>query len=366
MSDPGESQNFEPCYHFSNTSFGRGRSPEPLVFNCVLNGTLCLVALLGNTMILSALRHASSIYRPSKMLLYSLVISDLCVGIVVHPVYITFLMSKLRSWPQTFCQSGIILFLASSMSNSTSFLSIVALSLDRYAAFHLHASYKSAVTVKRMALVVAFIWAFSLFWSTTILWSQQAYYGIAGVMLVLFIPCTAVAYLKIYHGLRQRGKVRARSLSDVMRYRRTVSNSLWLYCVLLSCYLPYLCIAGVAATTDMSPVKILILEFASTLVFMNSSLNPFVYCWRIAEVRTAAQATLLQPLQCWKEKDSRELWGDGKEHAKQRKNTQESLSLGLDTLTFVSYRPETSNTEQSLTNEATVQQNTESPSVTIG
>ena len=30
----------------------------------------------------------------------------------------------------------------------------------------------------------------------------------------------------------------------------------------------------------------------STLVYLNSSLNPFLYCWRITEVRQAVKATI--------------------------------------------------------------------------
>ena len=37
-------------------------------------------------------------------------------------------------------------------------------------------------------------------------------------------------------------------------------------------------------------------DFASTAVFMNSSINPFLYCWRLRELRTAVVKTARQML----------------------------------------------------------------------
>ena len=37
-------------------------------------------------------------------------------------------------------------------------------------------------------------------------------------------------------------------------------------------------------------------HFADTAVFMNSSINPFLYCWRLRELRTAVVKTARQML----------------------------------------------------------------------
>ena len=37
-------------------------------------------------------------------------------------------------------------------------------------------------------------------------------------------------------------------------------------------------------------------QFALTLVLLNSTLNPFFYCWKIGEVRQAVRATIRQYL----------------------------------------------------------------------
>lgn len=338
---------FTPCYHFSNISFGRERSPSPLIINCVLNACFSVVAIWGNVLVLHSVSKASSLHRPSKILLFSLAMSDLCVGLLVEPVYIIFLTSKIKSLPQTFCQSGIVLYLTSSTLNAVSMLTVVAISLDRYVAFHFHTNYRNIVTVKRVATLIVGIWLYSVFWGTSMLWSMKLYYLFALVNIAICIPVATIAYLRIYRGLRHREKEmdascsqvtyqgRARTLSDVGRYRRSVTSSLWLYCVLLVCYLPYLCSSAVATATGLTPLMVPIIEFTSTLVFLNSSLNPFVYCWRIREIRAIMKETL-ELLQFWKPKNSRETWNPRKVDERQRKYIQDTLQVSGDAVSVLS------------------------------
>ena len=64
-----------------------------LTFISVLNSFLSITAFLGNALILAALRKESSLHPPSKLLLRSLATTDLCVGLIVQPLFATYLMS---------------------------------------------------------------------------------------------------------------------------------------------------------------------------------------------------------------------------------------------------------------------------------
>ena len=62
----------------------------------VLSGITVLFsisAFVGNSLILVALRKENSLYPPSKHLLRSLATTDLCVGLIVEPLAVTFWMS---------------------------------------------------------------------------------------------------------------------------------------------------------------------------------------------------------------------------------------------------------------------------------
>ena len=64
-----------------------------LKFLSVLNSFLSMTAILGNTMILIAFHKESSLHPPSKLLLRSLATTDLCAGLFLEPVAITYWMS---------------------------------------------------------------------------------------------------------------------------------------------------------------------------------------------------------------------------------------------------------------------------------
>ena len=60
-----------------------------LIFLSVLNMFLSIASFLENTLILVALSKESSLHPPSKFLLRSLAATDLCVGIINQPLYVT-------------------------------------------------------------------------------------------------------------------------------------------------------------------------------------------------------------------------------------------------------------------------------------
>ena len=70
-----------------------------LIFLSALNIFLSITAFLGNTLILVALHKETSLHPPSKLLYRNLAITDLCVGIIVEPLYVTYWTSvENRRW----------------------------------------------------------------------------------------------------------------------------------------------------------------------------------------------------------------------------------------------------------------------------
>ena len=67
-----------------------------LIVLLVLNGFVALTAFLGNTLILVALDKESSLHPTSKLLFRNLAATDLCVGLIVEPLYATYLISSLN------------------------------------------------------------------------------------------------------------------------------------------------------------------------------------------------------------------------------------------------------------------------------
>ena len=82
---------------------------------------------------------------------------------------------------------------------------------------------------------------------------------------------------------------------NLSRYRKTVSIAVLLLLTFVFCYLPYLLFVQFARReieNKQSPPFYFLLYSTITLVFVNSSLNPILFCWKIKEVRHAVKDML--------------------------------------------------------------------------
>ena len=75
---------------------GTGDFYSTLVANCFFNAFLFFTALVLNVITIQALRKISSFPKPLKTLLLSLAVSDLGVGLLVHPLYIARLIINIE------------------------------------------------------------------------------------------------------------------------------------------------------------------------------------------------------------------------------------------------------------------------------
>ena len=78
---------------------------------------------------------------------------------------------------------------------------------------------------------------------------------------------------------------------DITRYRKTVASALWLQLALLFCYLPHLLLVPFAFGETEINLSTAV-DITYTLICLNSTLNPILYCWRIKDVRRAVKDTL--------------------------------------------------------------------------
>jgi len=80
-----------------------------------------------------------------------------------------------------------------------SFLGVLAISVDRFLAIHLHLRYQELVTRKRVVAVVISIWLLSVSLPLTLLWiSIKIYLLIRLFLVVIGIRLTTVVYIKVY------------------------------------------------------------------------------------------------------------------------------------------------------------------------
>ncbi len=237
----------------------------------------------------------SSLPQPLKTLLLSLAVSDLGVGLLCQPFFITLLVKWLRQ-DNPSCTTYAAFTSILSLFSFASFFGVMVLSIDRFLAIYLHLRYQDLVTQKRVVAVVISLWLFSAFLSLTTLWvpTDISFVLFAIIEIGCLVTTTFLNY-KIYSAVRRhRNQIQALQVLQVaengeMANAASISKTaLWtfyVYLVFLVCYLPQICTYSAIAISEISPVIKGFSMYSLTIVFLNSSLNPVIYCWKMRHIR---------------------------------------------------------------------------------
>ena len=272
-----------------------------------VNIVVSITASLGNILILIALRKVTSIHPPTKLLFQCLAITDLGVGLISQPLMATLMLlvdnilnimfsHLLSSLSITFC--GVSVFAST------------ALSVDRLLALFLGLRYRHVVTLKRARAVLACGCLASLL--MVLVWNFTGKFNtiIVEIFFTLFLSISLFSYTKIVLRLRQhqssvrdnvqQGQANTEKMPlNLERYKKTVVSIALVQLALVICYFPYIVFRILFHLRRIPPgIDLILLYCTATLVFLNSSLNPFLYCWRIKEIRQAVKATIRRFCAC--------------------------------------------------------------------
>ena len=303
LSEDGQHGGLEETFCWASLTAG---THGQLKFITVLNSFLTVTAVLGNSLILIALRTVSLPHPPSKLLLSNLATTNLCVGLISHPLLIIFLFAAMNeSWD--ICRySSVTGFIADPIFCGVSLSTLAGISVDRLLALSLGLRYRQVVTLKRTSVVIIAIWIVQTVISMMSFMNVLVAVSCSILVSSLCLATSIFSYTKIFFSLRRhqnqvQDHVQQPSQTNqlnVARYRKVASTALWLQFTLLVCYLPDSIVVGLMSIAGLSTPLFLAREYTITLVYLNSSFNPILYCWKIKEVKQAVKDTITQVFFC--------------------------------------------------------------------
>ena len=281
-------------------------SGDGWIFASIVFVFLTTTAILGNTLILLALHKESSLHPPSKLLYRSLAATDLLVGLILLPslAYHAFLAKEQRLTELNCFYIARISAVSFTTLSAVSLLTMAAISVDRLLALLLRLRYRHIVTLRRILALVSFFWILSLSFALMMIWEFPIGKSYNSMLILLCIFVSGFCYLKIFLALRQhqtqihqhqQGQFNGGGIPfNIARYRKTVTTAIWIEGTLIACYLPYSIVIAVIVYQGSSPFLDVAWESTVTLVCLNSSLNPILYCWRINAVKQEVKNNIRQ------------------------------------------------------------------------
>lgn len=276
------------------------------VFLSTLNILLSVTASLSNALMLIALQKGSTLPQPTKLLFRCLAVTDLCVGLIIQPLFVSYLFNAVTKIDLN------LLFYIVEVANSSGFIlcgvsisTWTAISVDRLLVLLLEVSYKHVVTLRRVRAAIICFWLTGVSGGFLYSFWNQNITHIAGIVYSTLCVCiSVVSYTKIFITMRkhqsqvqddtQREQPKEGGISlNMARYKKTVSSIAKLQFTLVVCYVPF---AISSAMVEITRSHILSADivwfFALTLVYLNSSLNPILYCCLVREVTQAVKETV--------------------------------------------------------------------------
>ena len=279
----------------------------------ILDSILAVVILAGNILACAVFLKERRL-RSSYMNIYfvSLAVSDVFMGALVMPFYSVFCSGCAYSLT-SHCW---VIRALKGVTFGANVLNLIAISLDRHEAFFRPLRYSSNMTIKRVALILTAVWGIPFiltgarnFWQhsdarTEAIFIDRVYSNILTIFFVIipFFLLLAINLRILYAIKKQVQRIQAENstkmrLSLSEKPRRTTQNvrnvkgslaCVVIVLVYIICWLPRIFYNFCFLFRRVDLVRPLLIKLSLSFLFLQSSLNPFIYSFYRVEFRQAA------------------------------------------------------------------------------
>ena len=268
----------------------------------VINTPFAIFAVLSTLLIVITIGKSQELRVPANILLGSLAVTDLLVGLITQPLFITWRL--MLHYPSTICNSEVVHSLYECFLHlcaGGSFLSLAYLSTDRFLAVSKPLHYRANVTTTQAARNMVILW---LAWIGIVVLrysgideeTNQTITSVIAGTLVIYLVAAQIALIvsvkrNSIHDLLSEGNA---TVIASKREARIALTIVYIFLALLVFLLPAVVVQIVLGFTSSNKSKTE-LNLAISALLINSSVNPLIYFWRGRDLRKAARLLFLGP-----------------------------------------------------------------------
>ena len=260
-----------------------------------------VAAIIGNAVVLVVLKKSERLQTPSNILIGFLCISDFLTGVIVTP------FSAYRRLHEAFqghpCLMRLICAYFAFFCLSTSLVTVGEISIDRYFAIMMPFKYQRSATNAKYIVIVSISWLLlgilallPFIRVITAMVFFRVLFGLMGVIIITFLVTYARIFLVVKSHRRKICSVRHTSITApeshtneramVIREGRKANTIAILMTFALVSYVPLAVMFILRGTLGDTIELVTIADpWADLFLQVNSSINPFIYCFRTKEIR---------------------------------------------------------------------------------
>lgn len=292
------------CYPFSNVWMYKDDLYTACIIASVVEVIFLIPITVENLVVIIGIYKTRSLHSPSNFLICALACSDLGVGILALPFHLAwkaFLLSNLYS---QWCVAIRIAYGVGVLLAAVSLLTITAISIERTIALYMAFRYEFLVTNQKILLFTITSWLSMVLLSLIQYYDLQSYRVSAAIIVFVCFCGSSLCCFKIYQVVKHHrtqidiqenaseyystnNPSKETTKSAMKEKKRSSASMLVLYGLFLLCYTPYI---GVQLALLFGAENVLVHAseiITVSIVFVNSVLNPLLYCWRMRDIRRA-------------------------------------------------------------------------------
>ena len=300
----------------SNTTLGCGLEVFPLdptnissavyaafVVKTVMNAFTCPFTILLNVLVMIAVKTKRQLRTKSGIALACLATTDLTVGLVVQPLNIATFILVLQGneTPNLLCHLIEVTVTVSVTCALASLYHLFVMSGERYLAIKHSFAYDTGLVTEARIIIAS-----GLSWLAAIIILPVGYISEASkqfmssltvfVALVVLIPAILYFHIAVYQEVRRNkrqiiaNQISSETRAKMLRDKKSFYTKTIVLLTIILCYIPAsIWRVILAALKNRIPANVthIVLSITTTILVLNSFLNPLIYAVRIRYFRAA-------------------------------------------------------------------------------
>ena len=276
------------------------------IVTSVLTIPMAIIAILGNLLFIFLLIRNKRLRSQSNILLGSLCFTDLLIGFIGQPIFVARRILEIKETrPVVLCELQKVHIYFAYLGVGASVTTLAIVSLDRWFAICRPFLYQELQSTRKCVVIITADWVVLMLLMVSPYIAAPSFIIYIGASIVMMVSILTIiaCYTNIYIVLlRHRKQISEQTTvsqaePSEVRDRRPVekrrTNTIAIIIVtLFACYAPHIITICMKSFTGR---KLLIeSRICETIIMMNSSINPVIYCLRSTEIKTAVKDLLHQ------------------------------------------------------------------------